>query len=145
MNTIGLAFRLILSLSVVVGIMWVAARVLRKKVGVGGGSKRHKGDLITVVARKGVSKNAAVAVVQVGDQVLVLGITEHNVNVLSEADPALVEPIDLLQPMDQTANSARSSLRSGRMLLPAPDIDLRGPAKAWKLLLDSLRDRTVRR
>lgn len=137
MDTVGLAFRLVLSLSVVVGIMWIAARVLRKKVGMGG-ARRGKGDIILVVARKGVSKNAAVAVVQVGAAMLVIGITEHNVNVLAEADPALAEEIDL------TTESA-SSKRSSRMLLSARKIDIREPSNAWKLMLDSLRDRTVRR
>jgi flagellar protein FliO/FliZ len=165
-TTVALAFRVLISLTVVVAILWGASRMLRKKAGLGGRAAR--GDMIQVLARRGLQKNISVAVVQVGQSILVLGVTEHNVTLLSGPGPGpgpgpLSGPeaagptgIDLTE-SDRGGASAQSDLSTGWTGLEYPG-DGGTPSQepmvpagasssttAWKLLINSLREHTVRR
>lgn len=76
-----LTLRLVASLSVVVGLMLLLARL---------GARRFKGGagaVVQVVHRQPLSRGSAVAVVTVGTRVLVLGTTEQHVSLLTELDP----------------------------------------------------------
>lgn len=76
-----LAVRLLGSLGVVVGILFLLAKVANKRIG------KSKGHALQIVARQGLSKSSSIAVVAIGSRVLVLGTTEQNVSVLAELDP----------------------------------------------------------
>ncbi len=46
---------------------------------------------MTVLARQQLTRNSAVAVVKIADRALVLGVTDGQVNLLGDTDPALFE------------------------------------------------------
>jgi flagellar protein FliO/FliZ len=81
-----------------------------------------------VIARHGLSRNSSVAVVRLGERALVLGVTEHQVSLLTEIDPAELEAPP--EPLDPVGT-------------PGPGIG--AGALPWKVALEQLRDRTVRR
>ncbi len=156
--------RLILSLAFIGGVLLFAAR-LAKKRGLGQGS-----GLIEVVARHRLGRASTLNVVRIADVVLVVGATEEQVTLLAELDSASVD--DALHdrtPARQTAIAAhdddlgRHHDDLGRHhddLDPRLDLD-RGPRVArpstgvlagsvldrqgWGNLVDSMRERTVRR
>jgi len=81
-----LTIRLVVSLTIVVGLLLVLARV---------GARRFRGSsgaLVHVVHRQPLSRTSSVAVVSVGTRVLVLGTTEQHISVLAELEP---DEIDL--------------------------------------------------
>ncbi|PFG32246.1 flagellar biosynthetic protein FliO [Sanguibacter antarcticus] len=117
MDTAVLVLRTVLSLTAVLGLIWYAGRKLNdsangqggdgflaRLVGGAGGTRRagrrgqHPAVVVTVVARQVLGSKASLAVVDVGDQRLVLGVTESGVNVLStqEIPPAEETADDLV-------------------------------------------------
>jgi flagellar protein FliO/FliZ len=82
-----LALRVVLSLAVVLGLLWIVQRRIGRK-----SRKNNTGDLVTVVTRRGISQKASVVVVDVEGMRYLLGVTEQSVNVLgtSEAPVARV-------------------------------------------------------
>ncbi|WP_375494012.1 flagellar biosynthetic protein FliO, partial [uncultured Jatrophihabitans sp.] len=76
MDTVALLGRLTVSLAAVLGIVWLLARRMRKS-GRGGGQ-----GLIDVLGRQQLSRSASIAVVHVGDQALIVGVTDGQVSVL---------------------------------------------------------------
>ncbi|GIJ48672.1 hypothetical protein Val02_55580 [Virgisporangium aliadipatigenens] len=80
---IGLTLNVLFSLALVLGMMWLLARLVRRPLTRGGGA-------LTVLARQQLTRGAAVAVVRVGERALVVGVTEHQVTLLGETDPEAV-------------------------------------------------------
>ena len=80
-----------------------------------------------MIARRTLGRNASIAVVRAGDQGMVVGVTDHQVTKLADAD---LGEIDL-------GNA------EGQWTAPSQGPD--GPTPSWKAMLDQLRDRTVRR
>lgn len=167
MDAVALVGRLLVSLSVVLGLMWLLARRANK----GGRLKSTK--LMDVLARQQLSRTASVAVVRVLDQALIVGITDGQVSVLGETDLAAVEKQLAEQaaakPAAKTAAKAgaKSALTAGATparttprsttVRPAPAgraHDDEAPRKAlagsalspdtWRQTLESLRELTVR-
>jgi flagellar protein FliO/FliZ len=82
---IEVALRIFFSLAVVLVLMWALARVARRPLaGRGGGA-------MAVLARQALTRGASVAVVRVGEKAYVLGVTDQNVTLLAEAEPAAIE------------------------------------------------------
>lgn len=75
--------RVVVSLAVVLGLVWVLGQAARRR-GAGGGAQAA----VTVIGRQALSRSASVAVVRVGDQALVLGVTDSSVTLLGSVDPA---------------------------------------------------------
>jgi flagellar protein FliO/FliZ len=126
-STLALFGRLIVSLGVVIGLMWAAARVIRKRgFGGVGGQARRPGVQVDIVARRTLGRNSSIAVVRAGSQAMVVGITEHQITKLADAS---LEEIDLPGESQWTASP------------PGPD----GPTPSWKAMLEQMRDRTARR
>lgn len=124
-SVLALFGRLVVSLAVVLGLMAVAARLLRRR-GLGGIAPRGHRAVIEVVARHGLSRGASIAVVRAAGKALVVGVTDAGVSLLAEADP---ETLDHDMDADRTSDPRGGS----------------HPAQAWKTVLDGLRERTVRR
>jgi len=133
-ETVLLLIRLGFSLSLVFGLMWVAARVLKGRAV---GLRRAKLDHLEVLERKALGKGSSVALVRVGDEVLTVGITEHSINLLGPAQvdldellatepPAVSVPVVVLGPQAE------------------PTAPVAADATAPRSFLDVLRDRTVR-
>jgi flagellar protein FliO/FliZ len=80
MGSVELVGRVLVSLVVVLAIVWVLGRKFRK-----GGKAKGEG-LIDVLGRQQLSRTASVAVVRIGSQALIVGITDTQVNVLGETD-----------------------------------------------------------
>ena len=88
-STGELLVRLVFSLGIIVGVLLLAAKFARKNGGrLPGLGKRHSS--IKVIDRQQLSKTASLAVVQVHDKTMVVGISEHGISMLSEG-PALAD------------------------------------------------------
>ncbi|KGJ71861.1 hypothetical protein GY21_19285 [Cryobacterium roopkundense] len=77
MDTLIVALRVVVSLSVVLALLWYLQRRFTKGVRARGGA-----NLVTVVGRQGLGQKASVVVVDIDGQRLVLGVTEQSVTVL---------------------------------------------------------------
>ncbi len=109
--------RFLLSFAFVIALMWGAARIMRKQV-----AGRGTGAL-EVLARQAVGRGSAVAVVRVGEQALVVGITEQHVSLLAETDLALVESLNSAPaPAAQVAATPRGGGRRRRGATGAPSV-----------------------
>ncbi|MCW2848603.1 MAG: hypothetical protein JWR90_2577 [Marmoricola sp.] len=75
---VELAVRLVFSLAVVVGLLLLTVKVGGRRF------RPRNGAAVRVIHRQALSRGTAVAVVEVGNRVLVLGTTEHQVNLLTE-------------------------------------------------------------
>ncbi|WJM15612.1 flagellar biosynthetic protein FliO [Microbacterium arborescens] len=103
-----LALRVVVSLGVVLGIVWVLQRRFSRSGGIGGlggaagararGARSRRSARsdavtdITVVAKRGIGPKAQVAVVEIDGARYVLGITEGGVSMLDRIDPASDAP-----------------------------------------------------
>jgi flagellar protein FliO/FliZ len=139
-----LTLRIVFSLLVVFGLMWGLARLARRPLGARGGTAT-----LSVVARQQLSRSASVAVVRLNDRALVLGVTDGQVNLLTETDlAALVEPA----PAPATAPTPAPDAVRERVDIPAEHViepgrlagSVLSPA-TWRQTLDFLKDRTARR
>jgi len=132
-----LVLRIGFSLLVVLGLLWLLAKVARRPLaGRGGGA-------LAVLARQQITRGSAVAIVRVVDRALIVGVTDGQVTLLGEADlAALTEPAH--------APSARQDV------VPVPATPLAGSAlsplagsalspRTWNQAVQFLRDRTARR
>jgi flagellar protein FliO/FliZ len=79
---VEVAVRVVFSLAVVFGLIWLVARTSTRRFG---GAARS---MVRVVARQPLARSASLAVVEVGERVLVVGVSEHGVSLLTEMDPA---------------------------------------------------------
>jgi flagellar protein FliO/FliZ len=133
-SLVALLVRVVVSLGVVLAVMAGAAAVLRRSgvVGTTGGGRRglrRRSVPIEVIARHGLSRSSSVAVVRLGERALVLGVTEQQISLLTEIDPAELDaPPD---PEDPPARPAGPGIGAGSL--------------PWKVALEQLRERTVRR
>lgn len=81
-----LVLRVVFSLSVVLGLLWVIARVSSRRLR----GSAHQG-LVRMLVRQPLSRGSSLAVVSVGERVLVVGVTEQQVNLVAELDPSELE------------------------------------------------------
>jgi flagellar protein FliO/FliZ len=137
-----LILRIGFSLLVVFGLMWGLARVARR----GGVGRRGSGGL-AVLNRQSLSRGSSVAVVQVADRALILGVTDTQVSLLGETDLHAFGPEPqpsrdgaavvngVLPPAHPTVLPHHGGKLDGSLLSP----------RVWGSTLDFLRDRTTRR
>src|SRR2546421_12187413 len=89
-----LVLRIGFSLLVVLGLLWVLAKLARRPLaGRGGGT-------VAVLARQQITRGATVAVVRVLDRALIVGVTDGQVNLLGEADLAAGSGVSAPPPLD---------------------------------------------
>jgi flagellar protein FliO/FliZ len=141
--------RVVLSLVVVLVLLWVAARALHKNQ-----RRSTQGVELDVLARQPLAGRSSVAVVQVGERALVLGITESRVELLADAplesvlSPApAVEGPDAVSADDETTGHP-TSLALVQQRKPSAPGGLAGSALSpatWAKALDAVREMTVRR
>jgi flagellar protein FliO/FliZ len=126
-GTLALFARLLVSLGVVIGLMWLAARVVRRR-GIGGvaGPNRGPGIQIDVIARRSLGRGSSIFVVRAANQGMIVGVTEQRVTKLADAD---LSAIDLANAEGQWTAAPQG-----------PD----GPTPSWKAMLEQMRDRTAR-
>jgi flagellar protein FliO/FliZ len=164
---IEITLRIVFSLLVVLALMWGVAKVLRKPM-----TGRAAGTM-TVLARQQLSRNAAVAVVKVTDRAFVLGVTDHQVTLLAEADLAALEappadpvrrepvrldrfgvgsvaaqPAQPVQPVQHSRPAAAGPAAAALVPAGSPAGRLTGSAlspQTWAQTVNFLRERTVRK
>ncbi|HVM41057.1 MAG TPA: flagellar biosynthetic protein FliO [Acidimicrobiia bacterium] len=127
-SLLSLFGRLVISLAVVLVLMALLAKVMRKRMVPGTGRRKRPGQLIEVVARQQLGRNASIALVRVGASELLVGVTDQQVNLITETDSVVLE--------DQ-----------GTDWTPYPGGAPAGvtPSQAWRDVVERLRERTVRR
>lgn len=74
----GLLLRLVISVAVIGGLTFVTMKFLRKNL-----HPQSSGEFISIFDQYALGVNKGIYVVEIADQVLVLGVTDQNVNVLS--------------------------------------------------------------
>lgn len=112
-NTFFLLVRMALSLALVLGLLVFAARWVSRRQGLLTGRSTLQVP-VTVLNRAPLTRNAHLHVVQVGSDLLVLGVTDRQVNLLGSLDPT--DPA--LAPASQEAGDAAGGFASSRG--PAP-------------------------
>ncbi|MDO9379144.1 MAG: flagellar biosynthetic protein FliO [Nocardioidaceae bacterium] len=112
---IDLVVRLVVSLAVVLGLLLVLYRVSQRRLG--GGTT-----LLSVVGRQAVGRNSSVTVVTVGGRVLVLGVSEQQVSLLTELDPETLDTTagDLVVDVDPVVVPTSRAAASTRGAHAAP-------------------------
>ena len=89
---VELALRVVVSLGVVLGLFWAVARTGARR---SGGRDRA---LVRVRSRQALSRGSSLAVVEVGSRVLVVGVSDSGVRLLTELEPDDVDttatPVD---------------------------------------------------
>ena len=132
-----LVLRIGFSLLIVFGLMWGLAKLLKRPLG-----KRGTGAL-AVLSRQQLARGSAVAVVQVADRALILGVTDQQVSLLGETQLVAFEAhghhhehrdhLPLATP--DALPTAHPGNLGGSLLSP----------RTWGSTLDFIRDRTTRR
>ena len=141
-----IVLRIGFSLLVVFGLMWGLAKVARRPL-----SGARGGGTLTVLNRQQLSRGTSVAIVQVADRALILGVTDSQVNLLGETElgafthephpvagkrgGVAVEADELLPAAHPTVLPHHGGKLDGSILSP----------RTWSSTLDFLRDRTTRR
>jgi flagellar biogenesis protein FliO len=137
--------RVTISLVVVVLIALVVARLARRA------GMRGPGVGLRVVDRVGLTREASLAVVEVGGSALVLGVTAHSVSVLSMLDAATLAealPPEPAAPRRLGSRPAGSTGSAGSTASAAKTLRGTGSVldpRTWQQGLEALRDLTARR
>lgn len=106
-----LVLRLVLSLAVVLGLFWAFARTGSRRMGASRSALKVRG-------RQALGRSASVAVVEVGSRVLVIGVGEGGVRLLTELDPEELEvPAAQTDDEDPTSGPAVPATSLGGSLL----------------------------
>jgi flagellar protein FliO/FliZ len=144
MGTFELFLRTLLALGIVLGLVWVLARVSGRAQG-GGGRRRRlggrglsasgtsQGPRVTVLTKRSLSRTAAITVVRVGDRDLVLGTTAQSITLIAEL-PAPAESDGIGETPATTAGTDSPwKATSGESPM------------AWEAVITTLREKTTRR
>ena len=146
----GVLIQLILALGIVLGVMWVAARLMRNA---GGG--RGAG-IVEMIARQPVGRTSAVVVVRVAERALIVGVTDEKVTLLSEADLEIIEAAQAEEEERRAAarggRTGATAIGSGRSGAGSGGAQSSGALSGsilspstWRQTVDAIRDRTARR
>ncbi|WP_345762631.1 flagellar biosynthetic protein FliO [Diaminobutyricibacter sp. McL0608] len=89
MDAVLTMLRVVVSLAAVLGVIWyLHRRVSKRQLGT-----KKKQNPVVVVGKQGIAGKASVVVVDVDGRRLVLGVTEHSVNVLHSAEQVPVAAV----------------------------------------------------
>jgi flagellar protein FliO/FliZ len=140
---IELVIRIGFSLLIVFGLMWALAKVARRPL-----AGRAGAAALSVVARTQLSRSASIAVVQVADRALIVGVTDGQVSLLGETELAALRP-------PAAAVERRDAILLNGAVVPGADGATEAPAgrldgsllspRTWRQTVDFLRERTARR
>ncbi len=121
-----LLLRMLASLVVVGVLLWALAKMARDR----GFSALGRGP-IHVQAQRALNRSASLVLVKVGERQLLLGVGEQGVQVLAEGDELVADLVDITDTVDVADEGTDAGRGRVGRLQPG--------------LLESLRDRTVRR
>lgn len=122
-----------LSLLVVMVLMAGVAHLARRRGGFAlGGAVRARGGRLQVLSRHSVAKSASLAVVRVGGRDLLIGVTPSTISLLLEADEG---------GLGSATDNSSTGLAQGSASLTSGSAS----PSPWTVMVDQLRERTVRR
>lgn len=128
---LALLLRLAVSLGVVLLLMAGAARLLGRTP-----RRLHRGGGVEMLSRQSLGRRSSVATLRVGGKAFLVGVTDTNVSVLAELDPAeLTAPVEK-GPAETTPPPQRPWALAGRE---------GGRPMTFAHLVEQLRERTVRK
>ena len=135
----ALLARLVVSLGVVLGLMWVAAKLLQRQTGGKRAGRLARTTPIAVLARQSLGKNSSVAVVHAAGKALIVGITDSQVTLLGEGS---IEELE-----EEASDPATTITAAAGTHSPWTAQGTRGAAafSPWTAMVETLRDRTTRR
>lgn len=149
-----LLFRVGFSLAIVVGVIWITARVLRK----GGKSSRPgAGPAIEVVERRNLGRRSNLVLVRVGGAAFLVGATDQRVELVAavpgldanpDPDPVVVSEIADAAPIARIVPAVSADLvdlDAARTNRTAAPVRAATGAPGKVSLMDAVRDLTVRR
>lgn len=122
-SSVILIFRMVFSLIIVLGALFVLVRFLQRRQGGGLRAARKSGVPVRVVTRHSLSRATSIQVVEVGRTTLVLGVSDSGVNVLREIPADTVidtrgggvgEPLDQADPDSAGDSTAEVSPAASR-------------------------------
>jgi len=116
MDTLVVALRVALSLGVVFALLWFLHRRITR-----GGASRGAAVAISVVGKQAVGQKASVVVVDTDGRRFVLGVTEHTITVLHEAETpaaAFAEALTAVAPKPAPSPAPASAQNDG-LVAPA--------------------------
>ena len=142
----SLMFQLLLGLAVVLGIIWVGARLVRGRFGVTPGRRRPTP--LAVVGRQTLGKGVQLAVVRAGADTWLLGVTAHQITRLGryreDESVEVAESTDDLPPVNAGLFSARPLGARPTGGTPVP-FNLLQPAARLQSTIRQMQERTLRR
>ncbi|MBG6190497.1 flagellar protein FliO/FliZ [Arthrobacter sp. CAN_A212] len=134
MDAVVLGLRVLLSLTVVLGLLWYLHRKVSRYNRTG-----NKADPVTVVTRQGISPKASVVMIEADGKRFLLGVTDQSVNVLhTSAAPGLVS----VPPLAATENNDDDRAHRGDRQ-PGDSADVGGTTFARVLSLATASGDTV--
>jgi flagellar protein FliO/FliZ len=125
-DTLVVTLRVALSLGVVLALMWVLHRASRKRFS--GKPSGRRAATVEVVGRQGIGGKASVVVVDVEGERLVLGVSEHGVNLLTSGQAPAPELTIVTGPVALPVRPAPSADAFGRELAQQSDATTGLPA-----------------
>ncbi len=132
------ALRVIIALVVVVGSMWLLAKVAKRPL------RKRAANTLDVLARAQLSRNASVVVVKVNGTALVVGVTDGGVSLLHQLDAGAFA---VAEEPSRTAVDLESIGRPGAAPASERRSALTGSALSpgtWRQAIETLRERTAR-
>jgi flagellar protein FliO/FliZ len=149
-SLVSLMFRLTVSMVVVLGLMWVLARVMKNRAGSIRPARGRRSEFaIEVVARQQLGRNMGIAVVKMGTKVYALGMTENQITQLAELDRSELDRSELdgddsaIDLDGEIQALPRTTGPSAKNWTAALGSSSSGPT--WKNALDAMREKTLRR
>jgi len=137
--------RVIIALVLVVGAMWVLAKVAKRPL------RKRAANSLDVLARAQLSRNASVAVVKVDGTALVVGVTDGGVSLLHQLDAAafaVAEPTSRTAvDLEAIATKPAATATTAAATTEARKTALSGSALSpgtWRQAVEALRERTAR-
>jgi flagellar protein FliO/FliZ len=148
-SALVLGLRVLLSLAVVLGLLWFAARKMQGT----GVVRRQRAAAMTVISRQGLGGKAGLALVEVEGRRLLLGVSEHGVSLLTEIEAApqvVAEGVERVEidPQALDALSTQSTPAARKPAVPKPRNPLEGSvldATTWRQAVVAVQERTIRR
>jgi len=146
-SALVLGLRVLLSLAVVLGLLWFAARKMQGT----GAVRRQRANAMTVVSRQGLGGKAGLALVDVEGRRLLLGVSEHGVSLLTEIEVVAVEVAaeDAVRvEIDPEVLHTLSTPAARKPAVPKPRNPLEGSvldATTWRQAVVAVQERTIRR
>lgn len=149
MDGLLVGLRVVVSLAVVLGLVWYAAR----KLGGRGRTTTRETD-VRVLDRHSLSKHSGVAVVAAGDRRLLIGFADAGVQLITELRPVPAAPPTAPKP-SASAPAAHIPTPRTPAAMPSPGLPgnprrgaLAGSVlspQTWRATVRAWQDRTVRR